>query len=140
MSVSPIRVSEAASLALHASAIIAGRGGGPVPTEGIASVLGASEAHLSKVLQRLSRAGLVVGKPGPGGGFTLTKPARKITLQEIYEAIEGPIGFERCLFELPICEPSECPLSCMLAKVSRDIQKELGKTTLAELRVPRRAA
>ncbi len=130
------KVSEAASLALHAAAIIAGRGGEPVPVSEMAEVLGASEAHLSKVLQRLARAGLVHGKPGPHGGFTLTKPEGRVTLRDLYEAIEGPISCERCLFDLPVCDRKRCALSRLLTRVSNEMARELRAITLEDFRVP----
>jgi Rrf2 family protein len=133
-------VSEAASLALHALAIIAGRAGTPVSTEDIARLLEASEAHLSKVLQRLSKADLVSGKPGPGGGFTLEKSPGEVTLLEIYEAMEGPLETKRCLFDLPVCDRGTCPLSLLLSRHGREIADELSATTLEEFRVPAKAA
>jgi len=133
-------ISEAASLALHALAIIAGREGAPVSTEESARLLEASEAHLSKVLQRLSKAGLVSGKPGPGGGFTLEKPPSEITLLEIYEAMEGPLETERCLFDLSFCDRGACPLSSLLSRHGREIADELSVTMLEEFKVPARAA
>jgi Rrf2 family protein len=48
--------------------------------------------YLEQIFQRLRRAKLVRGKRGPGGGYTLARPSGRITLRDIVEAVEGPIG------------------------------------------------
>ena len=52
--------------------------------------------YLEQIFRRLRRAELVSGKRGPGGGYTLARPAREITLRDVVEAVEGPLeeGFE----------------------------------------------
>jgi Rrf2 family protein len=81
------KVSEAASLALHAMLHIVANPNRPVSTREIASGMHASEAHLAKVLQRLARVGLARSTRGPKGGFVLGRPAETITLLDVYEAI-----------------------------------------------------
>ncbi len=51
--------------------------------------------YLEQIFQRLRRARLVSGKRGPGGGYTLLRSPREITLRDIVEAVEGPIGKSR---------------------------------------------
>lgn len=48
--------------------------------------------YLEQIFQRLRRAGLVAGKRGPGGGYTLARPAAEISLRDVLEAVEGPIA------------------------------------------------
>ena len=48
--------------------------------------------YLEQIFQRLRRARLVSGKRGPGGGYQLSRDPAEITLREIIEAVEGPIG------------------------------------------------
>ncbi len=48
--------------------------------------------YLEQIFQRLRRADLIIGKRGPGGGYTLARPPAKITLREVVEAVEGPLG------------------------------------------------
>jgi Rrf2 family protein len=43
-------------------------------------------------LQRLARAGILKSTRGLGGGFVLGRPSGKITLLEIIETVEGPVG------------------------------------------------
>ena len=72
-----LNISEAYSLALHSLALLASDNGRSLTTHQIASTLGASEAHLSKVMQRLTKAGFLNSSRGPGGGFALKKPPDK---------------------------------------------------------------
>jgi Rrf2 family protein len=55
------------------------------------------EQFLSKVLQSLTRAGLVLSHRGNTGGFELPNIHRTATLLEVVEAIEGPIRLNICL-------------------------------------------
>jgi Rrf2 family protein len=57
----------------------------------IAVSAGVPVEYLRKVLQRLARARLVRSTRGRGGGFGLARPASKITLLQVVEAIEGPV-------------------------------------------------
>jgi Rrf2 family protein len=130
-----LKVSEAASLALHATAVMAGAGGRRVTARKMASALGVSEAHLSKVLQRLTRAGLVRGTRGPRGGYRLTRPARQISLREVYEAVEGGLEVEHCLLGVPVCGREKCPVAGLFEKLGREMIRALGKTTLKDFQV-----
>jgi Rrf2 family protein len=55
------------------------------------------EQFLSKVLQSLTRAGLVLSHRGNTGGFELPNIHRSATLLDVVEAIEGPIKLNICL-------------------------------------------
>jgi Rrf2 family protein len=48
--------------------------------------------YLEQIFQRLRRAGLVAGKRGPGGGYSLARPARELDLRSVVEAVEGPLA------------------------------------------------
>jgi Rrf2 family protein len=133
-----IKFSAAASLALHATAVMAGARGERVSTTQIAERLGVSEFHLSKVLQQLAKAGLVRATRGPTGGYRLTRPPSQLTVKEIYEALEGKLDIQHCLFGAPVCGKDECPLGSFLERLSQEMRKGLGKMTIADIRVPPR--
>ena len=61
------------------------------------------EKFLAKILQRLSKAGLLRSIRGSNGGFSLRKPAGKITMLEVIEALEGPVAINRCLLRKGEC-------------------------------------
>ncbi|OFV84771.1 MAG: hypothetical protein A2620_05575 [Acidobacteria bacterium RIFCSPHIGHO2_01_FULL_67_28] len=77
----------------------------------IAAGLGVPATYLAKVLQGLTRAGLLRAVRGPGGGVQLARPARDIRLWDVLAAVE-PVGeFERCFLGLGECDDAHpCPL------------------------------
>ncbi len=46
-------------------------------------------SYLVKVLQQLTRAGIVRSQRGPGGGYTLVKSADQITIHDVFEAVDS---------------------------------------------------
>jgi len=59
-----------------------------------------SSEYLLKVMQQLVRARILQSKKGPRGGFSMARPATKITMLDVVEAVEGTfdisLGFEEC--------------------------------------------
>jgi Rrf2 family protein len=128
-----LKISEAASLALHGMAYLAANPERPVPIGEISAHLHASEAHLSKVFQRLAHHALVRSVRGPGGGFVLAKAPNSIALLEVYEAIEGPLKSARCLLSTPVCEGKRCIFGDLLVRIDKEVKDHLSKTRLSEL-------
>ena len=52
---------------------------------------------VQKIVSMLSKAGLIRGLRGAGGGIQLARPAAAITLADIVEAVEGPIALTACV-------------------------------------------
>ncbi len=127
------KTSHAAALALHALAYLAQTKGRLVRTCEIAEHYNVSEAHLAKVLNRLSKQDLVNTTRGPRGGLSLRKPAEEITLKELYEAIEGPFELSRCMFGLPICDGSRCVLGAFFEKIANVVEEMMADTKLSEI-------
>ena len=68
------------------------------------------DQFLSKVLQALTRAGLVTSHRGNTGGFELPEAHSHASVLEIVEAVEGPIHLNVCLGQGDSCERrSWCP-------------------------------
>ncbi len=126
-----IRMSEATAIGMHAMVVLAGSNG-PVPAAATAGSLKVSPAHLAKVLQTLTRAGLLKARRGPSGGYTLAKPRSEIRLIDVYEALEGPLRQDGCMFSKPVCMRARCALGDVVAGVRREVFDYLKKTTLAD--------
>ncbi|MEW6360260.1 MAG: Rrf2 family transcriptional regulator [Planctomycetota bacterium] len=128
-----LKISEAASLALHAMAYLAVNRCKRIPVQEIAVELGASRDHLSKVLQQLHRAGFVESVPGPGGGFSLEKGREGLRLIDIYEAIDGPLRSNGCLLGHPICQGKKCVLGGLVESLNKQARDYLSATRLSDL-------
>ncbi len=116
-----VNISEGASLALHGLAIIAKNLPKRMNIKILAKKLNASEAHLAKVFQKLSKAGLVKSVRGPSGGFELNKAPKNISFLEIYEIIEGKIILGKCPLNKINCTFKSCIFDNELNKISKDI-------------------
>ncbi len=128
-----LRISDAASLGLHAMVLLAADSQKEISTRQIASELQVSEAHLSKVLQRLGKVGLVTSSRGPRGGFALARKAEEVTLLDVYEAIDGPLVPNNCLLGSRICGGERCILGDLLETVDDQVREYLATTRLHEL-------
>lgn len=83
--------------ALHCCAVMAGLPDGAyLSTRRLAEFHGVPKEYLSKALQSLSQAGVVVTTPGPNGGYRLAKALSAICFLDIVEAIEGRRATFRC--------------------------------------------
>jgi len=129
-----VKVSEAANLAIHALTYLANdRGTAPVSTATVAGVLGASEAHLTKVFQRLKRVGLVDSTRGPKGGVSLAREPGQVRILDIYETIDGPLGNDTCLLGKSGCMFKQCVFGGMLTAINDLARSYMSSTTLADL-------
>jgi len=127
-----LKVSEAASLALHTMVYLARNQDSPASTREVAESIQRSEFHLSKVLQRLARAGLVQSLRGPKGGFVLGEGALDATLLEVYEAIEGPLDSTPCLLGTPMCGKMPCVMGGLIHSVNEQFTAYMGSTRLGD--------
>ena len=72
----------------------------------IAQKLHIPRGILGKVLQQLARQGLIDSYQGVAGGYALAKTPQEITLNEIVNAIEGPVSMVECITD----DGEECSL------------------------------
>jgi Rrf2 family protein len=92
------------------------------------------EQFLSKVLQNLARAGLVLSHRGNTGGFELPNFRRTATVLEVVEAIEGPIRLNVCLNSDRACTRQEwCPAHDVWVDAQAAVAQTLRNATIDEL-------
>lgn len=128
-----LKLSEAASLALHTMVLLAGIPGRQVSAREIASELDVSEAHLAKVLQRLARYGLLNSARGPKGGFSLARSYFNISLLDVYESVEGPLAGGHCFKTTRACNGKRCIFGGLLVDLNKQVRDYLAETRLPDL-------
>lgn len=92
------------------------------------------ETFLSKIFQKLATKGLIRSRRGFRGGFRLARPARRITLREIVEALQGPIEFHRCLDHIRAGgRRGRCRVKRVFREAQRKVSAILDQTTLEDI-------
>lgn len=132
-----VRFSEAAALALHAAVYVAALPDDEaVSAPALARICGASEAHMTKVCQRLARAQMFTARRGPRGGFRLAGSPARLRLLDVYQAIEGKVEAHACLFPHRVCRDSRrggCVFGKKVLELERQFVRYLKQTTVAEV-------
>jgi len=103
----------------------------------IAERQGVPRKFLEKIIQDLIRGGLIKSKRGSLGGYSLARPADRITFYDVIAAIEGPIAVNACLdHELGCDQIPRCTMIGVWTELQRGITEVLSRTTIAALRQP----
>jgi Rrf2 family protein len=92
---------------------------------------------LAKILQKLTKAGLLVSHYGTNGGYMLARDPRHISAFEVIRAIDGPLFITSCSAATEDCEQSDrCTVREPLRRVSRSIEEVLNRLTIWEMTEP----
>jgi len=92
------------------------------------------EQFLCKVLQSLTRAGLIISHRGNTGGFELEERHRGASLLQVVEAIEGTIHLNICLnFDHGCVRQDWCPAHGVWAEAQQAFNAVLRKSTIVDL-------
>ena len=92
------------------------------------------EQFLCKVLQNLTRAGLVVSRRGNTGGFELEDSRRNASILDVVEAVEGPIRLNVCLTSGHACSRQPwCPAHCVWADAQAALLGVLREASISQL-------
>lgn len=90
--------------------------------------------YLAKILQRMAKYGYVDSFKGRGGGFKITELAKKSSILEIVERVEGPVINLKCVTGLKECdEENPCPLHEEWAELRNRIYNLISSRTVQEV-------
>ncbi|WP_030889983.1 Rrf2 family transcriptional regulator [Streptomyces sp. NRRL F-5053] len=130
-------LSSRSAVAVHALAMLAHRRGGSLTSAEIADSLESNPVLVRRVLGRLRDAGLVWSTEGRGGGWSLARAPRDITLYDAYAAVEeGQIFSRHTHPHSGACEVGRgigTLLDAEFRDAERALEEQLGKTTIAGL-------
>lgn len=87
-----------------------------------------------KLLKQLAAAGLLDSCRGPQGGYRLTRSPEAISLVEIIEALEGPLGLTECSLAPQLCSrEAQCPIRDNWRGINGLINGVLQQVSLQQL-------
>ncbi len=89
--------------------------------------------YLSKVLQTLTREGLITVKRGVSGGFLLSKTPDQLTIYEVVQCVDPIQRIHKCPLELSSHRKRLCSLHKKMDSALEGIEDVFRSTTLADL-------
>jgi Rrf2 family transcriptional regulator, nitric oxide-sensitive transcriptional repressor len=126
-------ISQTTEYALRAVVWLAANPEKSLTAQQIAEATRVPAGYLAKVLQGLSRAGMLHSQRGLGGGFTLARSPTSLTMWDVVQAVdplrrikECPLGFEAHADQL-------CPLHKQLDDAIAAIEKMFTASKISKL-------
>ena len=106
-----------------------------LPLPAIAERQGISEKYLESIISVLSKAGLVDGLRGKGGGYVLTRPPEQYTVGSILRLTEDSLAPVSCLEQGADACPraAECRTLSLWQGLDKVINDYLDNVTIADL-------
>lgn len=109
--------------------------GAPVLVRDVAVALDIPSSSVAKIVQNLTRQGLLKSHKGPGGGVTLGDSGEQATLLRVVEVSEGLDLTRGCVLGIPGCsdEGDHCPLHERWGAIREQLVSMLADATIAGL-------
>ncbi len=126
-------ISQTAEYALRAVVYLSERRGERLTNGEIAKHTQIPAGYLAKVLQSLSRAGLVDSRRGLGGGFTVTRSSTEMTVLDVLDAVDPIMRIRKCPLGRPDHEHVMCPLHRALDQSLATIENGFRQTRIEDL-------
>ncbi len=135
-----MKITNAATYAISAAAYLASAPVGEfISNTEICEAYQMPDRFVLQVMRQMLLTGIVKCTRGVFGGCKLAKPANKITLLEIIEVVDGPIGVDRDDAVPGLAKIRTAPLEKALAAIEADARKRLDSITPADLRAAKAA-
>lgn len=103
---------------------------------GLASRFRLSRHMVANILKDLAKGGLVASGRGVKGGYYLARPAERIRLSEVIDAIEGPFALlDCCTDSRGDCSttPVLCTARPIMQRLSMQVRELFDRVTVADL-------
>ena len=89
---------------------------------------------LAKILQKLAREGIVVSHQGTKGGYSLGRPAERVAVVSVIEAVDGPLSLTQCFTDEGTCDQFDtCSVKSPLQRLNDRVLRMLSGVTLAKI-------
>lgn len=125
-------LSKTAEYALRAVACLGARTGEPVSADHLAEQTKVPRRYLTRVLQDLASAGLVHSRPGPGGGYELSRPTEAVTILDVVNTVDPIQRIKHCPLGLK-SHHTLCPLHTELDKAYAATEAAFRNVTIRDL-------
>ncbi len=133
-------ISQTTEYALRAVVWLAANPDKPLTAQQIAEATRVPAGYLAKVLQGLSRAGLLHSQRGLGGGFHLARPPSALTMWDVVQAVDPLKRIQQCPLGFEAHADVLCPLHEQLDAAIAAIEKMFSACKISKLIDPGHAS
>lgn len=125
-------LSKTAEYALRAVACMGSQMGTPASADHLAELTQVPRRYLTRVLQDLASAGLVHSRPGPGGGYELSRATDQLTILDVVNTVAPIERISHCPLGLK-SHTKLCPLHAELDKAYAKTEAAFRSVTIKDL-------
>jgi len=126
-------ISQTVEYALRSVVTIAQHEGQPCTAQQISTITQVPAPYLSKLMQRLVRAGVAKSQRGLHGGFLLVKEPGELTIWEVVDAVEPFKRIHECPLGIKSHDATLCPLHRRLDRSMAMVEEQFRSTTIADV-------
>jgi FeS assembly SUF system regulator len=129
-----LRVTKLTDYATLVLTVLASEPDAVASAAGLAERTGLEAPTVAKLLKPLAQAGLVEAFRGANGGYRLARAAADISLVEIVEAMEGPLGMTECSLHAGACGIEQsCGVRANWRRINDVVADALRDVSLAQM-------
>lgn len=135
MQSAPVLFSRSCEYAVQALLYLAHeRADKPILLRRISHALEIPHHFLNKILHQLVNGGILVSHRGVSGGFSLARPAARITVGDVVKAVDGEGLLDTCVLGFPGCSDDHpCPVHPQWKPAKRIILRMMNRKSIATL-------
>ena len=129
-----MKLSKSCDFALRVLVCLGSECDGGATMHMLAEKLDISYHHLTKIIQKLAHANIVLTRQGKNGGVQLIQVPDEITLKRVVEVMDGPARFAECFASADHCRLERfCKIKAVLHGVQDRFDGVLQATTVAQM-------
>ena len=104
-------------------------GTGPILIKEIAATERIPQKFLEAILGEMRSAGVLLSKPGKGGGYTLRLPPDQVNLGRVIRLMDGPLAPVPCVSQMAYAPCADCPVEkeCVIRLVMKQVRDATAK-------------
>lgn len=125
--------SQTVEYALRAVVYLAEKSPGPAICEEIAAATKVPRPYMAKVLLGLVRSKVLHSQRGLGGGVSLQRNPKEVTILEVVNAVDPIVRIKKCPLDLASHGGNLCPLHKKMDEALAKIEDTFRNTTLEEV-------
>lgn len=125
-----MKYSNATNYALHTMVhLIRLPKGSTIGVQELAEMQKLSPTYLSKILTKLTKAGLIESTPGAKGGYKISRKENEVSFFDVIKAIEGDTN----LFDCSIHHNEGCLIENVMRQAEENMKEELQNKLLIDI-------